>query len=227
MLDRKLAPRAVLMDIDGSLLDSAEAQTQCWLSVLREFGYSVDYQQVRARIGMGHDRILRDLCGVSVASPRAQRLLPVRELLLRREYLPWLKPIAGVAALIQCIRGSGASLAAVTSCSRSEAFALLGAGRLLTEFDHVVCTDDVPHTKPEADGLRFALARIAVRPEQALVIASSPHDVAAANAAGVPCVAVGGQGWPASALLGGLAVYEGLTALQSFWEQPRLQPHAA
>ena len=79
--------RAVLMDIDGTLLDSAEAQTQSWLRVLQDFGYAVEYRQVRARIGMGQDRMLRELCGISEASPRARRMLTTRELLLRTYYL--------------------------------------------------------------------------------------------------------------------------------------------
>jgi beta-phosphoglucomutase-like phosphatase (HAD superfamily) len=47
------------MDIDGTLLASADAQAASWLRVLQDFGYPVKHGQVRARVGMGQDRLLR------------------------------------------------------------------------------------------------------------------------------------------------------------------------
>jgi beta-phosphoglucomutase-like phosphatase (HAD superfamily) len=214
--------RAVLMDIDGTLLDSAEAQARCWLRVLQDFGYAVDFGQVRARIGMGPDRILRELCGVSEASARAQRLLPIRELLLRSHDLPSVQTFPSAHEFVKRVQDSGAQLGIVTSAYRSEALALLGAAQLLTDFDHVICREDVGQTKPSADGLWVALDRMGVRPEQAVVIASSPYDLAAAYAARVPCVALRSGGWSESALLGGSHAYRDLSDLLAHWQDPPL-----
>ena len=214
--------RAVLMDIDGTLLDSAEAQARCWLRVLQDFGYAVDYRQVRARIGMGPDRILRELCGVSEASARAQRLLPIRELLLRSHDLPSAQTFPRAHEFVKHVQDSGARLAIVTSAYRSEALALLGAAQLLTDFDHVVCREDVGQTKPSGDGVWVALDRLGVRPEEALLVASSPYDLAASYAARVPCVALRSGGWPDSALLGGSHAYHGLSDLLDHWQDAPL-----
>ena len=218
--------RAVLMDIDGTLLDSAEAQTQCWLRVLQDFGYPVQYRQVRARIGMGPDRILRELCGISEASPRAQRLLPIRELLLRSRDLPEIHCFPRVHEFIARVRGSGSQVAIVSSACRSEALALLGAAQLLTEFDHVVCKEDVARTKPAPDGVQVALQRMGVAPEHAVLIASSPYDLAAAHAAGVSCVALRSGGWADSALTGDSSAYRDLSALLSDWQDLPLSGRA-
>jgi len=195
------ATHAVLMDIDGALLDSVEAQTQSWLRVLHEFGYDIDYRQVRERIGLGPDRILRELCGISEASPRARRMLPIRRLLFSHA-LPHIPVFPRALAFIQRMQESGAKLAIVTSASRSEALSLLAAGRLLTEFDHVVCREDVLRTKPAPDGVLSALQRLGVFPHQALMIAASPYDVAAANAARVPCFRLRTGIWPEAMALG-------------------------
>ena len=188
--------RAILMDIDDTLLDSSEVQAQVWLQVLNEFGYAVDYQQVRARIGLGPDRMLRDLCGVSEASPRAQRLLPIRELLLREKYLYTARGLPGAPELLRRLQAANVKLAVVTAAPRSEAFALLGAARLLAEFDHVICREDVSRTKPAPDGILLALQRMGVQPSNATFLASSAYDVEAAEAAGVRCLELRGHDWP-------------------------------
>jgi beta-phosphoglucomutase-like phosphatase (HAD superfamily) len=205
--------RAVLMDIDGTLLDSAEAQTQSWLRILQDFGYGVEYRQVRARIGMGQDRMLRELCGISEASPRARRMLPARELTLRSYYLPTVETFPQVHEFLARVQGTGAKLAVVTSLPRSEALALLARGRLLTELDHVLCKEDVAHSKPAADGVLAALERMGMRPDQAIMLGSSPYDLAAAHAAQVPSVALKSAGWPDSTLLDAVGVYADLEDL--------------
>ena len=199
--------RAVLMDIDGTLLDSAEAQTQSWLRVLQDFGYAVEYRQVRARIGMGHDRMLRELCGISEASPRARRMRTARELMLRAYYLPKVQVFPHVREFLARIHSSGVMLAVVTSLPRSEALALLGRGQLLTEFDHVLCKEDAAQSKPAADGVLAALERMGTRPDQAIMIGCSPYDLGAAHAAQVPSLALKSAGWPDSALLDAVGVY--------------------
>ncbi len=218
--------RAVLMDIDGTLLDSAEAQTQSWLRVLQDFGYAVQYRQVRARIGMGQDRLLRELCGVSENSARARRMLPAREVLLRSHYLPKIALFPQVREFLQHLQLSGVKVAIVTSAPRWEAFALLGSGRLLTCVDHVVSKEDAAHSKPAADGVLHALQRMRVRPEQAFMLASSPYDLAAAHAARVPSLALKSAGWPDSTLLDAVGVYRDIEDLQEQFQYSPLATDA-
>jgi phosphoglycolate phosphatase-like HAD superfamily hydrolase len=129
--------RAVLMDIDGTLLDSANAQAESWLRVLQDFGYPVRLGQLRARVGMGQDRLLRELCGISEESPRARRMLAIRELLLRSRYLPKLELLPHVHELLLRLPHEGWEVMIATSASRSEAMALLGHAQLLTDIARV------------------------------------------------------------------------------------------
>lgn len=214
--------RAILMDVDGTLLDSCDAQTRSWLRVLHQFGYRVEYRQIRARIGMGPDRILRELCGLSRASLRGRRMLRVRESLLRERLLPHITPFARVPEFLDFAQARDVKLALVTACARSEALALLGAAQLLTAFDHVVCSEDVAQSKPAQDGVRAALDVMGVRPDQSLFLGSSPYDLAAARAARVPCVALRSGGWPESALLGCEHVYDGIGQLLDRLQRPPL-----
>jgi beta-phosphoglucomutase-like phosphatase (HAD superfamily) len=218
--------RAVLMDIDGTLLDSSEAQTQSWLQVLRDFGYRVQYHQVRARVGMGQDRVLRELCGVSENSARARRMLPARELLLRSQYLPHVQVFPGAGAFLARLQRSGKKVLVVTSAPRSEAFALLGHGQLLTCVDHVVTKEDVAQTKPAADGVLHALERARVAPDRAFMLGSSPYDLAAAHAARVPSIALKSAGWPDSTLLDAVGVYRDIEDVQRHFQYSPLADDA-
>ncbi|HEY4103180.1 MAG TPA: HAD family hydrolase [Polyangiaceae bacterium] len=217
---------AVLMDIDGTLLASADVQASSWLRVLTEFGCAVKYGQVRARIGMGQDRLLRELCGLSEDSSRARRMLAIRELLLRSEYLPKLELLPGVHEFLERLAHEGKEVIIATSASRSEAMALLGHAQLLTDFDHVVCKEDAAQTKPAADIVRAALERAGILPENAVFIASSPYDLAAAHAAHVPSIALRSGGWPDSALLDASDLYDDLRQLLTRFDSSPLSADA-
>jgi HAD superfamily hydrolase (TIGR01509 family) len=219
--------RAVLMDIDGTLLDSADAQAHTWLRLLQDFGYPVKYGQVRARIGMGQDRLLRELCGVSEQSPRAKRMLAIRELLLRSHYLPSVEVLPHVREFLQRLQHEGRAVLIATSASRSETMALLGHAQLLTDFDHVVCKEDAPQTKPAADIVRVALDRCGVRAENAVFIASSPYDLASAHAARVSSIAVRTGRWPDSALLDASDIYDDLGQILERFETSPLAADAS
>jgi HAD superfamily hydrolase (TIGR01509 family) len=201
------------MDIDGTLLASADAQAASWLRVLQDFGYPVKHGQVRARVGMGQDRLLRELCGIAEDSPRARRMISVRELLLRSHYLPKLELLPAVREFLLRLSQEKREVIIATSAPRSEAMALLGHAQLLTDFDHVVCKEDAEQSKPAADVVRAALDRSGVRPDNAIFIASSPYDLAAAHAAHVPSIALRTGGWPDSALLDASDVYDDLAQL--------------
>src|SRR5450755_2200410 len=219
--------RAVLMDIDGTLLASADAQADSWLRVLQDFGYAVKYGQVRARVGMGQDRLLRELCGISEESPRALRMLAIRELLLRSRYLPKLEVSAHVHEFLARVSQGGREVIIATSVSRSEAMALLGHAQLLTDFDYVVCREDAQQTKPAADVVHAALNRSGIRPENALFIASSPYDLAAAHGAHVPSIALRSGGWPDSALLDASDIYDDLPQLLAQFDSSPLASDAS
>jgi len=218
--------RAVLMDIDGTLLASAEAQAASWLRVLQDFGYDVKYGQVRARIGMGQNRLLRELCGLSEESARARRMLAVRELLLRSHYLPKLELTPRAREFLARVQREEREVIIVTSVSRSEAMALLGHAQLLTDFDHVICREDVTQTKPDAEGVRVALDRAGISAGNAIFVASSPYDLAAAHAAHVASVALRSGGWPDSALVDANEIYDDLGALLAHFDGSALAADA-
>ena len=68
------ALRTVLLDIDGTLIDSNDAHARAWVDSLRAHGYVVPFEQVRPLIGMGGDKVLPELTGLDPKSGEAKRM---------------------------------------------------------------------------------------------------------------------------------------------------------
>jgi len=57
----------VLLDVDGTLLDSNDAHTQAWKNALASFGYHFPYDRLRPLIGKGSDKLLAEVAGIELA----------------------------------------------------------------------------------------------------------------------------------------------------------------
>src|SRR5215216_2410590 len=119
------ALRTVLLDIDGTLIDSNDAHARAWVDSLRAHGYVVPFEQVRPLIGMGGDKVLPELTGLDPESGEAERIGATRsELFLERE-LPTLRPTPGARALLEHLLAQGLELVVATSSKTDEVRALL------------------------------------------------------------------------------------------------------
>ena len=64
----------VVLDVDGTLVDSNDAHAHAWLDALRRGGYEVPYEKVRRLIGMGSDKLLPSAIGVQKDSPEGKQI---------------------------------------------------------------------------------------------------------------------------------------------------------
>src|SRR3954451_3752024 len=95
------ALKAVLIDIDGTLLDSNDAHARTWVDVLHRHGHDVTFEKVRSLIGKGGDKLLWEAVRVDDASDEGKRLADERRALFMRDYLPTLRPTRGARALLE------------------------------------------------------------------------------------------------------------------------------
>jgi phosphoglycolate phosphatase-like HAD superfamily hydrolase len=228
---------AVLLDLDGTLVDSNEAHARSWTEALRTAGFPVAYEEVRARIGEGGDQLLPQLAGVARDSERGRAITARRTARFLDAYVPGLRPFAGVRALLERMRAEGLRLFVITSAPAPEAEALLdvaGVRDLIDPADRARsgAAPSKPGASPDAnpcvDSVRSALARARVRPEQAVLLGDTPCDVAAARRERVPVIALRSGGWDDDALSGAQAIYDDATELLAhFDESPLATPAAA
>jgi beta-phosphoglucomutase-like phosphatase (HAD superfamily) len=208
--------RAVLFDIDGTLLDSNDAHAHAWLDSLRGHGHSVPFELVRSKIGMGGDKLLPEIAGIDSNSALGISINERRLLILRAHYLPDLGPFHGSRVLVDRLRSRGLVCAAVSSSSADDIADLLRAAGIADLIDLIVCSDDVDRSKPDPDLVSVALDRVGVTASEALLIGDTPFDVEAGRRAGVEVVALRcGGGWTDDDLEGAIAIYDDPADLSS------------
>lgn len=199
--------RAVLLDVDGTLLDSNDRHAQAWVEALQQEGIERSFDEVRPLIGMGGDKLIPLLTGVSADSARGQRLSQRRTQLFMREHLPQVRAFPGARQLLEALRERGYALGVATSAKEDEVKGLLQRGDLLQLLPLRTSADDAEQSKPEPDIVTAALRKLDCRPEEALMLGDTPYDAEAAASAGVGFVGLCCGGHAAQALRPALAVY--------------------
>lgn len=214
--------RAVLLDVDGTLIDSNDAHANAWVDVGREFGYDIEFQRVRWLIGMGGDRVLPKLTGLEEESERGERLLKRRGEIFRERYLPQLRNTPGARELLKHMGDAGLTLVVATSASKKDLEALLRQGGLESLIEESANADEAESSKPAPDIVEAALKKAGVEPHQAVMLGDTPYDVEAAARAGVECIALTSGGWTERELSKAVEVYEHPAALLANYKASRL-----
>jgi HAD superfamily hydrolase (TIGR01509 family) len=187
--------RGVLLDIDGTLVESNDAHAEAWVRALAEAGFQVPLSAVRPLIGMGSDKLLPKVCGLELDSPDGKQISERRAEIFKKEYLPHLRPTKGASELLHHLSEIGVHLSVATSAKKEELDQLLkicGADSLIKS---ATTSDDAERSKPDPDIVHAALKEIALPPDEVAFLGDTPYDVQAAHKAGLRAVAVRCGGW--------------------------------
>jgi HAD superfamily hydrolase (TIGR01509 family) len=187
---------AVLLDIDGTLLDSNDAHAQAWSDALEEAGFAIGSEAVRPLIGMGADKLLPQLTGIDAASEQGKSLVQRRKAIFAKEYLPSVRPFPKARELLERLREDGLRLVIATSASEDELQGLLQSLGAEWLVDDQTTSSDAKRSKPDPDIVRVALDKAGASPDRCVMLGDTSYDVEAATKAGVKVVAVrcGGSG---------------------------------
>jgi len=211
--------KAVLLDVDGTLVDSNDAHAQAWLEVFQRNGYPATFEWVRELIGKGGDKLIPEVTGLADGSHEARRLGKERSVLFAHEYLPQLQPFPKVEALLRRLRGLSLELVVASSANEDELRPLLEVCGALPFLQARTSSDDAKHSKPDPDIIQVALRKAGCSPGEAVMLGDTPYDVQAASEAGVRAIALRCGGHPDSALSGALAIYDDVADLLAQFER--------
>ena len=202
-----MQPRAVLLDVDGTLVDSNDAHARAWVDAFTEFGRAVPLERVRPLIGKGGDKLMPEVTGVDPESDEGKRIDQRRSAIFKERYLPHLKPFPLAKELLERMRAEGLTLVVATSAKKEEMEPLLeicGATELVSRR---TSSDDAENSKPDGDIIAAALKRAKVGAREALMLGDTPYDIEAASRVSVATVALRSGGWEDVALEGAIAIY--------------------
>jgi membrane protein len=206
--------KAILFDIDGTLVDSNDAHVSAWDEVFRAAGHAIDRKRLHGQIGKGGDNYVPSLLP-DLAEEEQQRLADEHGRVFKAKYMPAVKPFPGARELLQRARNSGRKVVLASSASGEELdhwVELLDASEII---DGATSKDDVRHSKPCPDIFEVARQKIRVAADEALVIGDTPYDIEAARRSGVGTIAVLSGGFAEEELrrCGARAIYDDVAAL--------------
>lgn len=208
-----MAYKAVLFDIDGTLVDSNYLHVEAWSRAFFELGIEVDEWRIHRGIGMDSDQLLKDLVG-----ERAGEIAEVGKNLhtsFYRGLQSRLRPFAKARELIVELDARGATVVLATSAPVDELEKLRAVLDIDEHLDIVTSADDVETAKPAPDLVSIALKRSRTAKSHAVMIGDSVWDIRAASAAGVEAIGVLSGGTSRAELhdAGAIAVYTDVAEL--------------
>lgn len=182
---------ALVLDFDGTILETETPDYRSWQETFDSFGVSLDPALWSSYVGGasgGFDAVahLAELSGI-VIDEEAVRLERRRRYLELVEAEP-LRP--GVLAIIESAESSGLRLGVASSATRNWVVGHLKGRGLMEKFGSVWCGDDVSVVKPDPEVYLAVTEELGVAPHRSLAIEDSARGVASAKRAGLSCIAV-------------------------------------
>ena len=201
--------RGVLLDVDGTLLESNDAHAKAWVEAFEGAGLSLPFSLIREKIGKGGDKVLWEVAGLEEGSPQAEVITSNRKHIFRT-LLPNVGPTPGARELLLRMKAEGLAQIVATSAAKDELEGLLAAAGVadLIEQGARVTADDAKRSKPDPDIIRAAVERANVPQHELVMLGDTPYDVQAAKKAGVATIALRSGGWSDADLAGAIAIYD-------------------
>ncbi|HSU19271.1 MAG TPA: HAD family phosphatase [Acidobacteriaceae bacterium] len=204
--------KAVLCDIDGTLVESNWLHAEAWRRAFAEMGIQLDREEVRRQIGKGGDELIPVFVVWWKRGAVEQPLKRFREWLFRQEFLPQVKPFPKVVDFALELKRRGIKFALASSSKKPE----LGDYERIMGVEHLVdaasSADDVDRAKPHPDVFSTVMKQLGLQPEDCIALGDTPYDAESAGKAGVRTIGVETGGWTHDELLaaGCVEVYANL-----------------
>lgn len=197
--------RAVLWDLDGTLVDSGEMHWWSWRDTLGAIGVPVTYEQFAGTFGQKNDRILRSWLGPEATPERIAEVAEAKESEYRRLVsVHGLQPLPGAREWVERLRADGWRQTIASSAPRKNVEVMLAAIGLDAAFDAIVASEDVGKGKPDPEVFLTAAARLGATPARSIVVEDAAAGVEAARRAGITCIGVNDPTLQADLVVGSL-----------------------
>lgn len=181
---------AVILDLDGTLVDSNDAHARAWVHAFADEGFHLSFEEVRPLIGMGGDQLVPRLTGVSPGSEAYRQLSDAWKNHFQRGELPTVRAQPGARELVEELRRRGLDLIIGTSGDEAVVEALLMRADVADLVPQRTTASDVEDSKPAPDIVKAALEKLGRKADEVLMLGDTPYDIESAGRSGVRTVAL-------------------------------------
>jgi beta-phosphoglucomutase len=184
-------PRALLWDIDGTLIDSEEFHWLSWRDIMMKEGVALTREQFRSSFGQRNDSIITQWLGAAATPERIARIADAKEELYRDLVRKkGLVPLPGVAHWLRRLEDQGWFQALASSAPRANIEVILAVLGTAHCFQGIASAEDVRKGKPDPEVYLVAASRVGVQPARCIVVEDAAVGIEGARRAGMRSIGV-------------------------------------
>jgi beta-phosphoglucomutase family hydrolase len=189
--DRAVLSRAVLWDMDGTLIDSEEFHWISWRDTMANEGITITREQFLASFGLRNDSVLPRWLGATATPERIEKIANAKEEMYRHLVrTEGTSPLPGVAGWLHRLHSQGWLQAIASSAPRANVEAVLEALAVAQFFQGIVAAEDVHRGKPDPEVYLTAAARLGASPDRCIVVEDAVAGIEGARNAGMRSIGV-------------------------------------
>jgi len=222
--------KAVIFDIDGTLIDSVDLHAKAWQEAFKHFGHDIPYEKVRHQIGKGGDQLIPVFLSKEELDRYGKELEEYRAKLYKRNYMHHVRPFPKVRELFERIIADGKRIVLASSAKKDEVEIYKKVAHIEDLVKGETSADDAERSKPHPDIFAAALEELGdMAAEEAIAIGDTPYDAEAAGKIKVRTIGVLCGGFPEAELLsaGCIAIYRDPADLLAHYEESLLVKSSA
>jgi phosphoglycolate phosphatase len=179
--------RAILFDLDGTLIDQFDAIHRAFVRTLTQMGFpEPSFELVKRSVGGASEATMTKLIGADRAKEAVQILRPIFE----EEMLDGLKALPGSREILKACKARGLKTAVLTNKYGPHARVACDHLHFSEFLEFTLGANDTDWKKPDPRLTNYALKKIGSRAEETLYIGDSPYDYDTASEAGMKCLLV-------------------------------------
>ena len=223
-LERRRHPtamiKALLCDIDGTLVQSNWLHAEAWQVAVRGLGIELEEEALRRQIGKGGDELVPVFVPWWKQKYVQEPLEAYRKFVFQTDYLHKVKALPGAREFLVKLKEVGIRPSLASSASQED----LGIYKKIVGMEDLIeeesSADDSDRSKPHPDIFKATLKRLKLKAEDCLALGDTPYDAEAAGKAGVWTIGVESGGWSRGDLMeaGCVEVYKDVQELLEGFE---------
>jgi HAD superfamily hydrolase (TIGR01549 family) len=183
--------RAVIFDVDGTLVDSVDSHATSWQDAFLCFGHAFDFEDIRSQIGKGGDQLMPIFLSEEEIKTQGKQIEAFRAAIVKERFFPKIMGFRRVRALMEELINRHVDIVLASSAKKDELDFYKQACSIEDIVHKGTTSDDAEASKPHPDIFEAAIKLLpGIDKNEIIVVGDSPYDAEAAGKAGLRCSGV-------------------------------------